>query len=201
MPMTGGFSVVVVAEAVIQIDHRNMLIRPAEPSDIQPIAEIHAASWRYAYQGALSDQYLSSDIVSDRADIWTKRLTTTNTLQYVVVADSGSQLAGFACAFAEADPEWGTLLDNIHVVPDRHRQGIGADLMYDVANWHIAQSPSRPMFLWVLQTNWGAQRFYETLGAENVGEGIWTPPGGGEVPRFRYAWRDVRELFRRLAMK
>jgi len=41
-------------------------IRFARLEDAQAIAELHAESWRYAYRGALSDEYLSGDIIADR---------------------------------------------------------------------------------------------------------------------------------------
>ena len=39
-----------------------MHLRTANQSDIQAIASLHAASWRHAYRGALSDAYLAGDI-------------------------------------------------------------------------------------------------------------------------------------------
>ena len=171
-----------------------MQIRVAEKSDVTAIANLHAASWRFAYRGALSDEYLAGDIVSDRAAIWSQRLTAKNQNQYVLVAEENSHLIGFACAFAHFDQQWGTLLDNIHVSQSHHRSGIGTSLMRQIARWHQAQSSSKPMFLWVLQSNGTAQRFYEALGAETVGTDVWVPPGGGAIPRFRYAWRNVGAL-------
>lgn len=168
-----------------------MQIRAAEKSDINAIANLHAASWRFAYRGALSDEYLAGDIVSDRRAAWTQRLTTQNQNQHVVIAEENTQLIGFACAFAHADLQWGTLLDNIHVSQSCHRKGIGSSLMQQIAHWHLETSPTNPMFLWVLQSNLTAQRFYEELGAENVGSDVWVPPGGGAIPRFRYAWQNI----------
>jgi ribosomal protein S18 acetylase RimI-like enzyme len=171
-----------------------MKIRAASKTDVTAIANLHAESWRLAYRDALSDEYLAGDIISDRKNLWTERLNTNNQNQYVAIAEKNTQLLGFACAFAKSDPVWGTMLDNLHVSKCYHRNGVGSSLMQQVARWHLKHYKSAPVFLWVLQSNTIAQRFYEALGAENVGADIWVPPGGGAVPRFRYAWLNVEKL-------
>ena len=171
-----------------------MRIRMAVPADAPSIAAVHAASWRFAYRGALSEDFLAGDIVSDRNSLWSQRFHSPPHNQYVVVAESNGQLLGFACAYLQSDAEWGTLLDNIHVVQAAQRIGVGRQLMFRVAEWCAYTAPQQGFFLWVLQANTQAQRFYESLGASNVGKGIWVPPGGGAVPRFRYAWRNIESL-------
>jgi GNAT superfamily N-acetyltransferase len=165
-----------------------MRIRPAGPSDSQAIAELHAASWRSAYRGALSEEYLAGDIVADRNALWTTMLSKPPANQYVVLAESDGALAGFACAYLGEDREWGSLLDNIHVRPDAHRKGLGSALLHDVAARCSLVAGSAGLYLWVLQDNTPAQNFYAHHGARNAGTDIWHAPGGTRVPRFRFAW-------------
>ena len=47
--------------------------RTALPSESARVAELHAASWRSAYRGYLSDAYLDTDIVAERARVWQAR--------------------------------------------------------------------------------------------------------------------------------
>ena len=171
-------------------------LRTATQEDTDAIAQLHADSWRHAYRGALSDAFLAGDIVADRRDLWTQRLSAPSSDQHVVLAESGDRVVGFACVYANADGTWGALLDNIHVASDMQRRGIGEQLMRAAAGWIAASTPRGGMFLWVLQSNATAQTFYSRLGAENVGADVWAPPGGGAVPRFRFAWRDVELLLR-----
>lgn len=165
-----------------------MNLRLALSSDCEPIAALHAASWRHAYRGALSDEYLSGDIMSDRLALWESRLHRPAESQYIVVACEGSALLGFACANVDDDPTWGSLLDNIHVAPAAHRRGIGRQLLNAVALHCSTVSPSAGLYLWVLQNNTNAQSFYYSHGANNVGADVWDAPGGTKVPRFRFAW-------------
>lgn len=171
-----------------------MRIREAQESDADDIARLHAASWRTAYRGALSDAYLDGPIEAERAQLWRGRIEQPTGNQYVVVAESAGHMVGFACAYGAEDKRWGTFLDNLHVTPDLKRRGIGAQLMDAVAAWSGKFYPGQGIYLWVLGSNLAAQRFYARLGGENAGTDWWTPPDGSALPKIRYAWRSAEAL-------
>jgi hypothetical protein len=77
-----------------------MNFRDAVATDHLPIARLHAASWRTAYRGALSDEYLARNVMNDRSAVWDERLHRPKDNQIVIVSHSGEALLGFACAFA-----------------------------------------------------------------------------------------------------
>jgi GNAT superfamily N-acetyltransferase len=171
-----------------------MQIRTATALDAPLIAALHAASWRSAYRGAMSDEYLAADVVADRLALWSKRLGTPNERQHVVVAQASDQIAGFGCVYANDDPRWGSLLDNLHVEQSFHRAGVGTRILRNIAAWCAIAAPHAPLYLWVLETNVGAQAFYRNLGASGVGSDIWAPPGGGSARRYRFAWERPHDL-------
>jgi len=103
-------------------------------------------------------------------------------------------MMGFACAYAGKDPRWGTLLDNLHVSAHAQRLGVGTRLLRAVAAWSLAVAPTDGLFLWVVQSNLAAQRFYAALGARRTGADVWSAPDGGSVPRFRFAWQSAAAL-------
>lgn len=168
-----------------------MQLRSATPLDVPAIAALHAASWRSTYRGALSDEYLASDLVADRNALWSQRLLAPSPQQYVVVAQENDTLLGFACAYLNEDPGWGSLLDNIHVSPQAHRRGVGSKLLLATASHCAAVATEIGLYLWVLRSNTAAQAFYSAYGAKNVGADVWDAPGGTSVPRFRFAWRQA----------
>ena len=173
-----------------------MQLRIATGLDAPAIAELHAASWRHAYRGALSDDYLAGDVFSERLAVWTQRLNVPDPNQYVVIAEVRRNVLGFACAYCREHREWGSLLDNIHVDRSICRSGIGAQLMLKIGLWCTASAPKVPLYLWVLKSNVAAQAFYKKLGADDVGSDVWTPPGGGSLPRRRFSWSDPSVLIR-----
>ena len=178
-----------------------MQVRDATQSDGPRIAALHAASWRLTYRGLLRDEYLDGDLVVERNRLWAERLAAPEPRQRIVLAEVGPQLAGFACAFGSADPEMGTMLDNLHVGYEFQRQGIGARLMSDIVSWCRAEVPEEGLFLWVLEDNAKARRFYEHLGATKVGADVWHSPDGGAIPSLCYAWTRLAPLMQALNLR
>ena len=174
-----------------------MRIRPATPADIDAVANLHAESWRITYRGQYADAFLDGPVYDDRRTVWRDRLTSPAPNQHTIVAEHADALLGFACAFGDHDPQWGTLLDNIHVDPMRKRSGVGTQLIREIAAWTRDAHPASGLHLWVLEANAPARRFYERLGATNVERTTSDPPGGGTVVSFRYAWPDPATLVAR----
>jgi hypothetical protein len=102
-------------------------IRIAQQDDSAAIATLHAASWRDLYRGILSNEYLDSNIESEREAFWEQRFNNPRANQYVVVAESGVNMVGFACAHGNEDQQWGTMLDNLHVLPSVRGEGSEAN--------------------------------------------------------------------------
>jgi len=170
--------------------------RMAVAADAVAIANLHAQSWRIAYRGMLSDEFLDKHVVGERTALWQERFRVPAANQYVLVAEVDGAMTGFACAYGGEDQEWGSFLDNLHVTPERKREGIGSTLMQDVARWSLKSWPQCGMYLWVLESNMPAIQFYEKLGGRLAGEGKWNPPDGGAYRKLRYAWDDLGELLR-----
>jgi hypothetical protein len=66
--------------------------------------------------------------------------------------------------------------------------------MVALASWSIKAYPGQGIYLWVLESNAAAQRFYEQMGGENAGVDVWTPPDGSALPKIRFAWPDTHAL-------
>jgi ribosomal protein S18 acetylase RimI-like enzyme len=170
-----------------------MLVRAATTADSNGIASLHAASWRYAYRGALSDEYLAGDVEAERRKLWESRLTEPTDRQHVVLVEDGGHLVGFACLYVGEDPRWGSYLNNIHVARAMQGRGIGRLLLHATARI-CSTSRSSGLYLWVLQSNTKAQGFYARHGGENTGAGIWEAPGGTTSPLFRFCWESIVRL-------
>lgn len=166
----------------------DLVLRFANSSDAPQIAALHASSWRSAYAEALSSDYLKHYADSDRLTLWQQRLSAPASNQRVILLEQSGLLLGFACLFIDADPQYGTLLDNLHVVSGRHRTGLGTQLMIEVKHVTGKHAAARPVHLWVIKTNLSAQRFYASLGATCDDEDIWNAPDGSHVPVYRFAW-------------
>ncbi len=177
----------------------DLQLRPANPSDAEAIAALHADSWRRHYRGAYSDAFLDGDVISDRLAVWTDRLREPDPRRYTTVTEDGAGLIGFAHTAFDEDPIWGALLDNLHVAHGHKRRGIGSQLLALTAAAAIERRTG--LYLWVQEQNVAAQAFYETRGGECVDRALISPPGGvasrlnGSPVKLRYAW-SVEQLAR-----
>ena len=143
----------------------------------------------------LSDDYLDHGVDADRQAVWRERLHSLATAPSfgVVAEDASGQMVGFAYVLPDHDPVWGSLVDNLHVHPDAKGGGIGRRLLQAVAG-ELGPEHSQPLFLWVLDANEPAKRFYARMGAEFIDLGMSTPFGGVSLPKWRCVWRDPSTL-------
>jgi ribosomal protein S18 acetylase RimI-like enzyme len=167
-------------------------LRTAEAADADRVAALHAASWRSAYRGLLADAYLDGDIDGERRAVWRVRLATAG--DETVLACGGGTVLGFCCFRVDADPRWGTLVDNLHADPAHRGLGIGRRLLSDVARRAGAAAPGRPVHLFCLAGNGAARGFYERLGGEVVERCEHDEPDGRRHPVLRYAWASPAAL-------
>jgi ribosomal protein S18 acetylase RimI-like enzyme len=171
-----------------------MEYRVAGAADVEWIAQLHTDSWRSTYRGMYRDDFLDGDLPGNRRAVWRERLTHPPSNQYVVVAVAEGQMAGFVCVYGADDATWGSLIDNLHVAAEFQRRGIGKALMNQAADWLISAYSDCGVYLWVLEGNTAARRFYESLGATHVEtvEKELHPGGRGRI--CRYAWSNPASL-------
>jgi ribosomal protein S18 acetylase RimI-like enzyme len=136
-----------------------MLIRPAELSDADAIAQVHVTAWNETYRGIMPDALLDRLNVDDRIPTFAANR------QSLIVADDGGGIVGFA----GCGPRRNEILDAdgeiymINILSRAKRRHLGARLMRAMADalegWRFATAG-----LWVLEKNLPARAFYERLG-------------------------------------
>ena len=102
--------------------------RTPTKEDTNNIALLHAHSWQVNYKGILSDDYLSKKANTDRLAVWKKRFEKPNGNRHIILAEDEGELVGFICTYFDHDPQWGALLDNLHIATHMKRKGIGMEL-------------------------------------------------------------------------
>jgi ribosomal protein S18 acetylase RimI-like enzyme len=169
--------------------------RDAKERDADSVAALHADSWRRHYRGAYLDTYLDGDVITERQQVWRGRLTEPRTGQVTVIAHQGDEIVGFAHTILDEDPEWGSLLENLHVTSELKRNGIGSHLLSETAQRLLRLRPAGSLHLWVLDQNTAAQAFYGSRGGSRVETQLRGPfPGGGRALGHCYHWPDPDRL-------
>lgn len=164
--------------------------RHATAHDAAAIARVHAISWQANYRGILDDAWLDTAVLADRTALWRARLSADDPRRYVAVATTGGGLVGFICAWAGGDARYGSLIDNVHVLPSSAGRGIGTELLAGAFEFLERTASAHGVFLWVYEQNAGARRLYDRLGARHIETVTRDNPGGGTGRLCRYAWKS-----------
>ena len=143
----------------------------------------------------LPDAFLDHEVFADRAALWEERFNEVDQqlVTVTIVAELNGEIVGFGHSIADEDPEWGTLLDNLHVRHDTMRLGIGTRLMAETAAWLEERACTSGLYLWVLENNAPAVRFYDSLEGRVAGRGV-SNEGGASTPSLRYSWPRLGSL-------
>lgn len=169
-------------------------LRAMTANDDTIVAALHARSWRTAYRGILSDEYLAGEVELERAFSWKRRLDALTDSQFGVIATLGSIPVGFVFIIGYDDPEWGNLIDNLHVSTEARSAGIGPQLLTAAARGIEARGWDRRVYLRVYDANTRARKFYQRMGGAEVGSLMKATVEGNMVKEWRVAWPDYRAL-------
>lgn len=142
----------------------------------------------------LDDHYLDNEALADRTDVWKTRLRSQPPNMRIIIAEEKNELVGFGCMFLNDHPDYGTLLDNLHVDFSLSGRGIGKVLMEMLAKEILQMKNRKDMYLWVLKNNVRAIGFYEKLKGIQKDGAIETKMGNRPVEKIRYYWPDVNIL-------
>ena len=172
-----------------------MELRAATVADVASIASLHADSWRRSYRGIYSDAYLDDEAPAERLLAWTERFANPHADQRTVVATQDRELVGFVHTVLDDDPQWGALLDNLHVRADWQRHRLGSRL---VAAPHARSSTSDRAAPCTSGSSSGTPTpARSTRRGRNRGRtGRREAPDGTEIVVLRVAWPDPTAAIR-----
>jgi GNAT superfamily N-acetyltransferase len=168
-------------------------IRSMQAADASTVAALHAASWQRAYRGILTNAYLDSDLDGERRAAWTTKLSVADgSVGWLVLVDNAP--AGFVFVRPRDDAQWGTLVDNLHVLAAHQGHGLGRRLLHTVGSWTAAHTPDVGVHLWVFADNVAARGFYRRVGGHEVERTDRAAADGRLLPEYRVAWSSPDAL-------
>jgi len=146
--------------------------RPATADDANAIARAHLRAWQHAYRGVIPAAHLDALDVDERTAHWHQNLTEavlpngTPSPENFVAEIADQVVVGFACVGVWRNDSENTELGELwamYVDPDHWGTGAGHALMEATFD-HFANQQVRTGYLWVLEANPRARRFYERQG-------------------------------------
>lgn len=163
-------------------------VRPIAEADAPLLAQLHAASWRSAYRGLMSDAFLEHEVDAERQQAWAvkARMLSTGHFGFLATVDDGP--AGFIFMSAAFDPSWGSMLDNLHVLEPFRSQGVGRVLIAAAMRELLARGYREPVWLWVFERNVAARRVYQRLGGREAERVVQRAFDGADRAKWRVVW-------------
>ena len=165
-----------------------MEIRYINKSDNRfSISRIYEESWKYAYSGIIPQEYLDS-IPKGR---WADKVTTPGWSTMVCIENG--RFIGTSSFCKSRFPEYGDVGEviSLYLLPDYIGQGYGSRLLWAVLN-ELKKAGYQEAFLWVLEENKNAIRFYEKNGFIPSGDHHYINIGGRNLREIRLIRRFIK---------
>ncbi len=168
-------------------------IREATPSDAAAIARVHIDTWRSAYGGIVSADYLAHLCYAESESIWRGILADAASSRCLIVAAHDTGVIGFVLGGPRrmGPIQYTGELQGIYILAAFQRRGIGRQLTLAVARRLLALGNT--MIVWVLADNGTARHFYEAFGGRLVAADQ-VEIGGTSLGYLAYGWSDLRQL-------
>lgn len=170
-------------------------IRCAEPNDAAGIARVNTLSWREAYSGLMTDEFLSRWEVT--TELWQQRLGGADSRMSVFVATDDRRIVGFSAAGPIYDPDPSEPVDetvghlySLYVLADYYGRGLGYRL-HEAQLAALAASGFTSAMLWVLEGNRRAVSFYVRQGWVDDGTVRHEDWDGELLTEYRYRRPDL----------
>jgi ribosomal protein S18 acetylase RimI-like enzyme len=155
---------------------------------------VHVETWRRAYAGIVSADFLAGLSIERRCQRWRQSLESPEPGTRLFVCTRRRSIIAFCSCGAvreDATARRGEVYA-IYVVPTAQGCGVGRALMRAAAAHLLAQGMTS-MLLWVLKDNLPARQFYGSLGGKVLEEKPITI-GDQSLIEVAYAWDDLNTL-------
>lgn len=134
-------------------------LRHPEPTDVEPLADVHLRCWQETYAGQLPHAFFGDTAWESRRRTWQAIVNNHGQDMFPWVAEADDHVIGFSMAAhpQEEDDVRDFQLFMLYVLKEFHGTGAGQELM----DASLGDEPSQ---LWMAKDNPRARRFYEKNG-------------------------------------
>lgn len=163
-----------------------VITRWSNAADSRALAEIHAASWRYAYAGIIPGAALER-AVSRRGPAWWGRMHARGF--HALMLDCDGIAAGYATLgrCRSGSPPWRGEIYELYLRPEYHGTGLGRRL-FEESRTRLRRHGLGALRVWALAENSVACRFYAAMGGVEFARAD-ERFAGAMLQKVGFAWR------------
>ena len=169
-----------------------MVIRRLRADDDRnALSRIYEESWRFAYKGIIPQDYLDSIPKGQ----WAASADKPN-ISSLILTENGEMVgtASFCPSRFEDMAGWGEIV-SIYLLPNFMGKGYGKMLFAEAVRG-LEEVGFRDIFLWVLEENTNARRFYERQGFVPSGKYLDDNIGGKPLREMQYVRKTANDVRR-----
>ena len=152
-----------------------MRVRIASQEDADIVGKVHSDAWKSAYRGIFPGEYIDSDTASKRKNEFLDSIKNDKCTYFVL--EETNQAAGIVKTFESNNA---LEIESIYILNEYRGKGLGRQFID-----FIKADRSGSIFLWVLEINTNARKFYEKNGFLPTGN-TRTITRGIEFKQFQY---------------
>ena len=152
------------------------MVRTALPEDSGIVGEVHSKAWKSAYRGIFPDEYIDADTAAKRTAEFLESIKDSKCTYFLL--EETDQAAGIVKTREENNS---LEIESIYILDEYRGKGIGGQFMDYIKTYKHFDS----IFLWVLEANAKARRFYENNGFVLTGDSR-TINRGIDLEQLRY---------------
>ena len=152
--------------------------------DFEAIGNIYATSWKAAYRGMIPQPFLDGLNGGHWGEVLRKHH---NQARVILDGQKYAGVSSYCPAREEHMKEWGEIV-SIYLLPEYFGSGYAEPLLQSVMQ-DLLQMGYTDIFLWTLEENVRAQKFYEKQGFQQNGDTVVIEVGGKELREVRYIRR------------
>ena len=151
-----------------------------QTDDFYAIANIYASSWKTAYKDIVPQDYL--DKISENN--WADKLRNSTSDAYILIENGKYIGTSSVCAARDEEMSgWGEII-SIYLLPEYFGKGYGKPL-FDNSVDALLDMGYNKIYVWVLEQNTRARKFYEKNGYK-FSDKKFINIGGKDLPEMRY---------------
>lgn len=170
----------------------DLLIRPAEPADIDRLIDINITVWGTTYRGIVADAILDAMTPDSLRGKWERILQNTQTLNTLCfVAVVAGQVVGYVVCGKNREEEFqfDWQLYAIYLFKEHQGQGVGKQLFQHAVD-AMRVKQVRSFILFVLEDNHPTRKFYESLGPDYKTQKV-VNISGMDYVEIGYGWSEI----------
>lgn len=160
-----------------------------EKDDLRKISAVYAGSWKRAYRGIVPDAYL--DQIDEGQ--WSRHICMPGRRSVILL--DGDEIVGTSSYMRSRDgtlPDYGEVV-SVYLLPEYWGKGYGSSLLQASVNGLFRMGFS-DLFLWVLEENYAARKFYGKNGFSASPDRKEIEIGGKWLREVRYVFHKYPNL-------